>query len=40
MTEDEQDILAAQEALKEGEFVPWEDVKKDLGLDKEDENAD
>jgi prevent-host-death family protein len=30
--EDEIDIKAAEEALTEGDFVPWEDVKKDLGL--------
>ena len=30
--EDEIDIKAAEEALKKGDFVPWEDIKKDLGL--------
>ena len=30
--EDEMDIKAAEEALKEGDFVPWEDVKKELGI--------
>ena len=30
--EDEIDIKAAEEALKEGDFVPWEQVKKELGM--------
>jgi prevent-host-death family protein len=30
--EDEIDVKAAEEALKEGDFIPWEEVKKDLGL--------
>ena len=30
--EEEIDIKAAEEALKEGNFVPWEQVKKELGL--------
>lgn len=30
--EDEIDIKAAEEALKEGNFVPLEEVKKELGL--------
>ena len=30
--EDEIDIKAAKEALKEGDFVPWEQVKKELGM--------
>jgi len=30
--EDEIDVKAAEEALKENEFIPWEEVKKDLGL--------
>jgi prevent-host-death family protein len=30
--EDEMDIKAAEEALKEGKFAPWQDVKKELGL--------
>ncbi len=30
--EDEIDIKAAEEALKEGDFVPWKDIKKELGL--------
>lgn len=30
--EDEIDIKAAKEALKEGDFVPLEQVKKELGL--------
>lgn len=30
--EDQADIKAAQEALKEGNFVPWQDIKKELGL--------
>lgn len=30
--EDEADIKAAEEALKEGKFIPWQDVKKELGL--------
>lgn len=30
--EDEIDIKAAEEALKEGDFVPWEDFKRELGL--------
>ena len=30
--EDEMDIKAAEEALKEGNFVAWEDIKKELGL--------
>lgn len=32
MLEDLEDILAAQIAMKRGEFVDWEDVKKELGL--------
>ena len=30
--EDEMDIKAAEEALKEGDFVPWKQVKKELGM--------
>ena len=30
--EDEMDIKAAAEALKEGNFVSWEQVKKELGM--------
>ena len=30
--EDEIDIKAAEEALKEGDFTPWEDIKKELRL--------
>jgi hypothetical protein len=26
------DLEAAREALKSGEFIPWEKVKADLGL--------
>ena len=30
--EDEIDIKAAEEAFKEGDFTPWKDIKKELGL--------
>ncbi len=30
--EDEIDIKAAEEALKEDDFTPWQEVKKELGL--------
>ena len=30
--EDEIDIKAAEEALKAGDFTPWEDIKKELRL--------
>ena len=30
--EDEIDIKAAEEALKEGDFVPLDEVKKELGF--------
>ena len=31
--EDWQDLRAARKALKKGEFVSWEDFKKELDLD-------
>jgi prevent-host-death family protein len=30
--EDEIDIKAADEALAEGDFIPWEQAKKELGM--------
>jgi prevent-host-death family protein len=38
--EDEMDIKAAEEALKEGNFIPLDDLVKELGLEEGDKDKD
>ena len=38
--EDEMDIKAAEEALKEGDFIPLDDLVKELGIKEGEKNKD
>jgi len=38
--EDEMDIKAAEEALEEGDFIPLDDLVKELGLEEGDKGKD